>query len=80
LKDIRVVYDAPISIFCDKISTINISNNLVMHSRIKHILIRYHFLREKFVENVVEVEYVLIKDQIVDIFNNDLHKDTFEYL
>jgi len=47
LKDIRVVYEEPISIFCDNTSAINISKNLVMHSRTKHISIRYHFLRKK---------------------------------
>jgi len=80
LKDIRVVYEEPISIFCDNTSAINISKNPVMHSRTKHILIRYHFLREKVTENEIKMEYVSTKDQIVDIFTKPLPKDTFEYL
>jgi len=80
LKDIRVVYEDLVTIFCDNISAINISKNLVMHSRTKHISIRYHFLREKVTENEVKLEYVSTKDQIVDIFTKPLPKDTFEYL
>ncbi|XP_057842295.2 secreted RxLR effector protein 161-like [Cryptomeria japonica] len=50
LKDIKVEYDHPISIFCDNTSAINISNNPVMHSRTKHIPIKFHFLREQVLE------------------------------
>jgi hypothetical protein len=37
LYDIQVNYDEPISIFFDNISAISISNNLVMHSKMKQI-------------------------------------------
>jgi hypothetical protein len=47
LQDIQVKYDDPISIFCDNISTISISKNQVMHSKTKHITIKYHFLQKK---------------------------------
>jgi pyruvate-formate lyase len=47
LKDIGVMCDEPIPIFYDNTRQINISNNLVMHSRTNHISIKYHFLREK---------------------------------
>jgi hypothetical protein len=47
LKDIQVEYDHLISILCGNTSAINISRNLVMHSKTKHIPIKYHFLREK---------------------------------
>jgi len=80
LKDIKVVYDEPISIFCDNTSAINISKNSVMHSRTKHVSIRYHFLREKVAENELKLEYVPTKDQVADIFTKALPKDTFEYL
>lgn len=80
LKDIRVVYEKPSSIFCDNTCAINISNNLIMHSRKKHISIWYHFLREKVVENEVKLEYVPTKDQIVNTFTKSLPKDKFEYL
>lgn len=44
LNDIKVEYEKPIPILCDNTSDINISNNLVMHSKMKHIAIKYHYL------------------------------------
>jgi hypothetical protein len=46
LTDIKVEYDEPIPIYCDNTSATNISKNLVMHSEMKHILVKYHFLQE----------------------------------
>jgi hypothetical protein len=46
LTDIHVEYDEPIPIYCDNTSAINISKNPVIHSKTKHIPIKYHFLWE----------------------------------
>jgi hypothetical protein len=46
LAYIKVEYDEPIPIYCDNTNAINISNNLVMQSKMKHIPINYQFLRE----------------------------------
>ena len=35
-----------VAIYYDKTSAINISKNLVMHTKTKHIAIKYHFSRE----------------------------------
>jgi hypothetical protein len=68
LKDIQVEYDEPIPIYCDNTSTIDISKNMVMHCKTKHILIKYHFLREQVAEKKIRVEYVGTKEQVADIF------------
>lgn len=51
-----------------------------MHSRIKHISIQCHFLRENVVEQEFKLEFEPTKDFIVNIFTKALSKDTFEYL
>ena len=38
-----------------------------MHSKTKHIPIKYHFLREQVLSKVIKLEYVGTKDQIADI-------------
>jgi hypothetical protein len=58
LIDIQVEYDEPILIYCDNTSTISISKNPVMHSKTKHIPIKYHFLWEHVVDKNIIVEYV----------------------
>ena len=64
LKYVQVELDRPISILCDNTSTINISKTLVMHSKTKHIPIKYHFVRELVTENVVKLDYVDTNEQI----------------
>jgi len=39
--------DALVVIYCDNISSILLTNNLVYHVRTKHIEVHYHFIREK---------------------------------
>ena len=50
LKDIRIELSDPVVIHCDNTSIINMSKNPVLHSKTKHISIKYHVLREKFAE------------------------------
>jgi hypothetical protein len=80
LTDIQVEYDEPIPIYCDNTSTISISKNPVMHSKMKHIPIKYHFLREQVAEKNIRVEYVGTKEQVADIFTKPLPRESFEYL
>jgi hypothetical protein len=80
LTDIQVEYDEPIPIYCDNTSAISISKNLVMHSKTKHIPIKYHFLREHVAEKNIRVEYVGTKEQVADIFTKPLPWEAFEYL
>ena len=45
------------TIFCDNISSIALSKNLVFHERSKHIEIRYHFIRELVENGDIKMEY-----------------------
>jgi hypothetical protein len=51
-----------------------------MHSKTKHIPIKYHFLQEQVVEKNIRVEYVGTKEQVADIFTKPLPREAFEYL
>jgi len=62
LQDIHITCTPPISILCHNTSAINISKNPVMHSKTKHIPIKYHFLREQVLEQKVKLEYVPSKE------------------
>ena len=67
LKDIRVTFVEPIIIYCNSTSIVSISKNPILHSKTKHISIKYHVLREKVVEKEIILEYVNTKEKIVDI-------------
>ena len=79
LQDMKVSIDEPILIKCDNISAISISKNHVLHSKTKHILIKYHFLREQVAQKIVKMEYVSKKEQTTDIFTKLLAREPFEY-
>jgi hypothetical protein len=79
LIDIQDEYDEPIPIYCDNTSAINISKNPVMHSKMKHIPIKYHFLWEQVAKKNIRVEYVGTKQQVADIFTKSLTRESFEY-
>ena len=80
LKDVNIETKKPITIFCDNTSAISLSKNPVMHSRTKHIPIKYHFLCEQVVEHNIRLEYVNTKEQIADIFTKPLPREAFDYL
>ena len=80
LKDIRIDINEPVVIHCGNTSILNISKNLVLHSKTKHISIKYRMLREKVVEKEIRLEYLSTKEKNADIFTKPLLKETFQYL
>ena len=69
-----------ISIKCDNTSGINLSKNLIQHSRTKHIEIRHHFIRDHVQNEDILLEFVSIKDQLADIFTKPLNADIFKQI
>ena len=47
LRDIGVSLIEPPHLFCDNLSALHLTVNLVFHSRTKHIQLDFHFVREK---------------------------------
>ena len=80
LQYIHVTCNEPIPILCDNTSAISISKNPVMHSKTKHIPIKFHFLREQVTDKNIKLEYIGTKEQVADIFTKPLPRETFEYL
>ena len=80
LQDIHVTCNETIPILCDNTSAISISKNPVMHSKTKHIPIKFHFLQEQVTEKNIKLEYIETKEQVADIFTKPLPSETFEYL
>ena len=56
-SDFELIFDQ-ISIKCDNTSAINITKNPVMHFRIKHIEIRYHFIRDHVQKGDITLEFI----------------------
>nr|GEW16158.1 retrovirus-related Pol polyprotein from transposon TNT 1-94 [Tanacetum cinerariifolium] len=79
LTDYDIIYEN-IPIFCDNTSAIAISNNLFLHSRTKHIDIRYQFIRNHILKGDIELHFILTQYQLADIFTKPLDELTFKRL
>nr|GEZ30838.1 hypothetical protein [Tanacetum cinerariifolium] len=69
-----------ITIYCDSKSAIAISCNPVQHSRTKHIVVRYHFIKEHVEKGMIELYFVKTDYLLADIFTKALPVDRFNYL
>ena len=54
-----------IPVFCVNTSAINITKNLVQHSRTKHIEIRHHFIRDHALKGDIYIEHVLSTNLLI---------------
>ena len=63
-----------------KKSAIAIAKNPVSHERSKHILIKYHFIRELQEKDEIQLHYCQTGEQIVDIFTKALPREKNCYL
>ncbi|GJY66908.1 retrovirus-related pol polyprotein from transposon TNT 1-94 [Tanacetum coccineum] len=79
LSDYDIHYKM-VPIFCDNTSAIAIFNNLVLHSRTKHIDIRYHFIRDHILKGDIELHFIPTEYQLADILSKPLDEPTFTRL
>jgi hypothetical protein len=80
LADLKVTYTDPIPLHCDNTDAISVSKNPILHSKTKHIPIKYHFLKKQVTKRVVQLHYIPTTEQIADIFTKPLGMTPFEYL
>lgn len=59
---------------CDKKSIICLSKNYVLHYKSKNIDVRHQLLRDHVKKKNICLEYILTKDERVDIFTKPLEK------
>ncbi|GJZ54704.1 retrovirus-related pol polyprotein from transposon TNT 1-94 [Tanacetum coccineum] len=69
-----------IPLYCDSQSTIALSCNTVQHPRTKHIAVRYHFIKKKVKNEIVELYFVKTTYQLEDIFTKALARERFKFL
>ncbi|KAK6148203.1 hypothetical protein DH2020_019115 [Rehmannia glutinosa] len=69
-----------IPIICDNTSAIAITQNPVLHSRTKHIDVRYHFIRDHVEKKDITLEYISTNKQLADIFTKPLCESRFDEL
>ena len=67
-------------VYCDNLGATSLSSNHVFHSRMKHIALAYHFVREQVQNGTLRVSYVSTDDQLADVLTKPLHRPQFDSL
>ncbi|KAA0026182.1 putative mitochondrial protein [Cucumis melo var. makuwa] len=60
------------TLYCDNLSAVRLAENSVFHARTKHVELHYHFIREKVLQEEIEMKPIKAEDQIADIFTKGL--------
>jgi hypothetical protein len=66
-----------IPLLCDNESEIRLVDNLVEHSRTKHIDIGHHFLRGHQQRGDIDIYHISTENQLADIFTKPLYEKRF---
>ncbi|WVZ63945.1 hypothetical protein U9M48_013535 [Paspalum notatum var. saurae] len=64
----------------DSTSAISVAKNPVLHSRTKHIDVRFHFLRDHYEKGDIDLIHIVFANQLADIFTKPLEFDAFTRL
>ncbi|MCO5609907.1 hypothetical protein L7F22_064142 [Adiantum nelumboides] len=72
LRDLNIQVQDPIVIYCDNINIIQLARNPVFHARTKHIQVHYHFIRDRVLDDDINLDYVGIEDHAANLFTKAL--------
>ena len=66
-----------IPLYCYSESAVRICHNPMQHSKIKHIALIYHFIKDYVEDGYVEIHFVWSSDQLADVFTMALPEASF---
>ena len=72
LSELSVQLNSGITLFCDNMAAIHLMNNPVHHNSVKHIDIRYKYVREIVTSGVADLIYVKSCDNVADALTKPL--------
>ncbi|KAE8665560.1 PLAC8 family protein [Hibiscus syriacus] len=79
MNNLHQPVDYAISLYCDNQSTIRLAENPVFHARTKHVEVHYHFVREKVLQEEIEMRQIKTDEKIADLFTKSLSVGKFEH-
>jgi histone deacetylase 1/2 len=72
LKEIGIQAPMVGKLWYDNLGAKYLSSNLVFHARTKHIEVDYHFVRERVMRNLLQIDFVPTGDQVADGFTKPI--------
>jgi hypothetical protein len=64
-------------IYCDNDAALRLAEDQVWHSRVKHIRVKYHYVREQILQKKLKVTRVRTKDNVADLLTKPLSRPDF---
>lgn len=64
--------------YCDNLGETYVSANSIFHSKMKHLGLDYHFVRENVQCGNLRVSYISTRDQLADALTKPLPRHTFQ--
>ncbi|KAJ9558499.1 hypothetical protein OSB04_013113 [Centaurea solstitialis] len=80
LHELGITTAHPPTLYCDNTGATYLCSNPVYHSRIKHVALDYHFVREKVTNGSLRVLHINSTDQLADALTKSLPRPTFLHL
>lgn len=80
LMELGITLPQPPVIYCDNVGATNLCSNPVFHSRMKHVALDYHFIREQVLSGLLRVSHVSATDQLADALTKPLARQQFDIL
>ncbi|CAL8999726.1 unnamed protein product [Prunus brigantina] len=77
LTDLGVQLPCCPVIYCDNVGATQLCSNPVFHSRMKHVAVDFHFIRNQVQNGVLRVAHVSSADQLAYAFTKPLHRVRF---
>lgn len=78
LQELKLPLKSAHRIFCDNVGVTYLCHNPFFHSRMKHIAIDFHFVRDQVQRKSVTVHHIHSADQVADTLTKPLVKYAFQ--
>lgn len=72
LKVLNIDMITPVKVHYDSKEAIQIGVNLIFYERTKYIEIDCHFVRERITSELIQTEYINIKEKLADLLSKVL--------
>jgi hypothetical protein len=72
LKQLCIKVPPSAKLWCDNMSAMYLSSNLVFHGRTKHIEVDYYFVRDQVMRKQLDVRFISTHNQLADGFTKPL--------
>ncbi|KAG8475425.1 hypothetical protein CXB51_032251 [Gossypium anomalum] len=77
LEELGIQVSSSSVVWCDNTSTVSMAANPTHHTRVKHVEIDHHFVREKVLDGSLQINFVPSTNQVADVLTQPITSKHF---